>query len=327
MIFEIFLLLLGAFLLVVGSDWVSEAATFLAKRFHTTNTAVGILLVSAVLSLPELLVAILAIVKGENGIGVGVVLGSIVVNLGLVIGISAMLRPIVFPRHIISRDVVFMVVATIVVSLIVLDDFGITRRNGIVFLLLFVPYIINVVEQERALAKEQRERESEKIEKTLMFFGRLADGASSIKDPKLIFCAGILLLLAGAELFTSGLSGIAVAFALPKLLVGVTLGAIGPSLPNLAAAIQAVRKKYDDLAVSETIGSNIFTLLVTLGIISLIAPVSIDSETAFVTAPAILVVSLAFFAFSLRGRISRKAGLILLLLYLASVAAEFLVRL
>lgn len=326
MLVEIILAVVGLYLILKGSEWVTDAAIPLAKYLNTTYIAVGLVLVSVLLSLPELVVSLSATFKGHNGIGVGVILGSIIVNIGLIIGISAIIHPLKIPRHVITRDAVFMLIATMVVSLLALGDMQVSRRDGIILLLLYIPYLVNIYEQEKELAIAERRKESDRITRTLQFIGKFGGAEIIVHNPIWIFVGGIFMLLVGSELFTNSLISFASTFAIPELLIGLTIGALGPSIPNLAAALQAVKRDYDELAVSETIGSNIFTLLITLGIVAIVNPLTMDGATAIITAPALLIVTLVFFGFTLTGKISRRAGLVLFILYILTVVAEIYMR-
>jgi cation:H+ antiporter len=185
---------------------------------------------------------------------------------------------------------------------------------------------VNIYEQEKTLAMKERRKESEMITKTLQFIGKVGGAELVIHDTRVIFVAGMAMLLIGAELFTGSLISLAAIFSIPALLIGLTVGALGPSIPNLAAALQAVRRGYDELAVSETIGSNIFTLLVTLGILAIAQPFTLDGGIANITAPALLMITLAFFIFTLQGTISRAAGFALVGLYIMTLVAEIFFR-
>jgi len=314
--------IISLYLMLKGSEWVTDSSVHIAKKLSTSNIAVGLILVSTLLSLPELFVAVSSVLNGHAAIGIGVILGSVIVNLGLIVGISALIRPLRVPRIMVTRDAVFMVVITIVVAAVALDDFALTRTDGFVFLLLFVPYFVNVYEQERALTAKQKIVETRKITKSLQLFGKTGFGELVVSDGLKIFLLGVALLLAGAELFTRAMLGVGEFFKLSDIAVGLTLGAIGTSLPNLASAIQAAKRGYEELAVSETIGSNIFTLLITLGAISLAAPQRIDVVTAVVTTPAILLLSFLLLYFMMRGRIGRTAGAIFLAVYLAATIIQ-----
>ncbi|MCX6767532.1 MAG: sodium:calcium antiporter [Candidatus Micrarchaeota archaeon] len=323
MLLEICTLVAGAYLLLKGAEWVTDSSVHVANRFGTTNLAVGLILVSILLSLPELLVSTLAFAKGHEQVSAGVALGSVIVNLGLILGLVAIIRPIRIPRHLITRDGIFMLVATIVVSLLAFDDSLISRSDGLVFLLLFIPYAANVYTQEKLLAEKERKKEIKSISKTLVLFGKLRDPLV-IRSGIYIFVIGGALLLLGSEFFARGLIDLARISGVSEALIGVTLGALGTSLPNLAVALQATRKGFDELAVSQSIGSNIFTLFVTLGLLGIMKPIVMANGFATVTAPALLAVTVVSFIFLLRGRLGKTEGAVLVLLYLLAVAAEIL---
>ena len=323
MLVEIGALAAGSYLMLKGAEWVTDSSSHVARRFGTTNLAVGLIFVSIMLSLPELLVSGLAFAKGHEQVSVGVTLGSVIVNLGLILGLIAIVRPIRIPRHLITRDGIFMLVATIVVSLLAFDDSLISRRDGLIFLLLFIPYVANVYTQEKLLAEKERKKEIKGISKTLALFGKLRDPLV-IRSGAYIFIIGGALLLVGSEFFARGLIDLAKTIGVSDALIGVTLGALGPSLPNLAVALQATRKGFDELAVSQSIGSNIFTLFVTLGILGVLKPILLSNGFAMITAPALLAVTVVSFIFLLRGRLGKAEGAVLVTLYLAAIAAEIL---
>ena len=324
------LLVFSCFLILKGSEWITDASSGVASKLNTTNVAVGLLLVSFLLSLPELVIAISAISKGQSDISLGVAIGSVIVNLGLIIGVAAIIKPITVPRAMISRDAIFMLVATIVVSLIALEDGTITARDGAIFLLLFIPYIFNVYEQERLLKKKERHATIGRLTKTLKLFGKLGNFGDKfvIKNIWAIFLLGIAALLLGAEILTGVLISLSSSLNLPQLLVALTIGALGPSIPNLAVALQSLSKgkEYENLAVSETIGSNIFTLLITVGVIAMLAPITLDKFTIAITAPALILISFIFFLLAVRGKIGKLGGLLLLSSYILVIILEFAAR-
>lgn len=317
---------MGLGLLLKGSEWITDAVADVASKLRTTNVAVGLLLVSLLLSLPELVVSLLTIYKGHAQIGLGVSIGSVIVNLGLIIGVAALIRPLKVPAHVLTRDGVFMLVATLIVATVALGDSSVGRSDAIVLLLLLVPYVVNVYAQEKQLAIVEQKKEAKMITQSLELTGKLGVGRLRIRSGVVILLIGCGMLLAGSELFTSSLISFASIFGVPDLLVGLTLGALGPSIPNLAAALQAARRGYDELVVSETIGSNIFTLLVTVSAIALLKPIQIDEATATVTTPALIFITLLFSYFLMKGKLNRKAGLLLLATYAATLLAEYSVR-
>lgn len=328
MVFELLfnagLLIAGAAFLLKGADWVTDSAAHVAERFHTTSVAVGLILVSIMLSLPELIVAGSAVLKDHPQIGLGTILGSVIINVGLVVGLCSMIRPLRVSRVMLLRDLVFMMVATIIVAAMALKDGQLDRVDGAVFLLLFVPYLINVYQQEKLLGKKEAKKEGEQLVHTLRFFGKITGGVVKLHDGVWVFILGGLGLIIGAQLFTDGLIYVAGAFQIPDLVIGVTLGALGPSLPNLAAAVQATRRGLEELAVSETIGSNIFTLLVSIGAFAIVQPVVLEASSRAITLPALLLITFLFMGFTIKGRVTKAEGAVLLLVYLGALAAELL---
>ncbi len=324
LLFNVGLMLGGTFLLLKGAEWVTDSAAHVAERFHTTSVAVGLILVSIMLSLPELLVASSAVLKGHPQIGLGTIIGSVIVNIGLIIGICSMIKPLRVSRVMLLRDLVFMMVATIIVAAMALNDGVLDRVDGTVFLLLFVPYLINVYQQERLLGKKESQKEGKQMVQTLELIGKVHLGPLTLRDGLGVFLAGGVTLLVGAQLFTDSLIYFGSTFGVSDLIIGITLGALGPSLPNLAAAIQATRRGLEELAVSETIGSNIFTLLVSVGVFTILQPVTLEASSRAVTLPALLLITFLFMGFTIKGKVTKYEGAVLLLVYLAALVAELL---
>lgn len=304
--------LLGLLALSKGSDWLTDSIIPLARRFGTTHTAIGLILVSALVSLPEILVALIAAYLGHPLISIGVVVGSIICNIGLMTGVAAVKRPLSVDRSSIVRDGVFSVVFAVVVMALAYDGM-ITRFEGLALFLLFLPYIITVWEDEKLKAPESREKDfaTAMVELNMigMQFGKLRAGIAT-------FVLGSGLLVLGSHLFSTSLVDIARLSGLSDLIIGLTLGAIGPSIPNIAAAWSANQRKMDGVVIGETLGSNIFTLLVTLGILSLSAPLVIARSWIEFDIPAMVLMSFIFLFFMIRRRqVTRVEGALLLALY------------
>ncbi|NOS68233.1 MAG: sodium:calcium antiporter [Candidatus Peribacteraceae bacterium] len=315
----ILLTILSILLMGKGSDWLTDSLIPLARKLGISGVAVGLILVSIAVSLPEILVAVLTTIQGFPAISLGVVLGSIICNIGLMTGLCAIIRPLKVKKTLILRDGIFSLVIPILVFAIGAGG-EITRLEGGALLLLFIPYIVNIFLQERRVSDEQKTKNLKEIELELDFigftFGKLRPGWLS-------FFLGTALLLAGAYLFSLQLGWFATYWSIDELIVGLTLGALGPSLPNIAAAYKATRKGMGEIAVSETLGSNVFTLLVTLGIAAMLSPVSISHRWLSFELPAMIFMSFLLFFFLLtRQTISRLEGSILLFGYLAIVAIQ-----
>jgi len=315
-------LALGVALISKGSDWLTDSLSPVARKLGTSNTAVALLLVSFLVSLPEVLVALFAVFKGYPGISIGMILGSVVANIGLMAGLSAMIRPLNVTRGMILRDGVFALCVMIMVAVLSMGG-TISQFQGFGLLLMFIPYIINVWEQERTRTHEEKQQQLNEVEHELDIIGGIHHG--HLKAGVGTFLAGIVLLLIGAELFSRSLIDIAQLSGAPQILIGLTLGAIGTTIPNIAAALKATTRKMEHIAVTETLGSNVFTLLVTLGIVSVVSPVTILPEWLQVTIPAMLIMGFAFTGFMItQNRISRLEGSALFFGYIAILIIEIL---
>lgn len=304
-----------------GSDWLTDSLIPLAKKLGVTGTFVGLILVSIAVSLPEILVAVYAQINGYTLLSFGVVLGSITCNIGLMTGLSALIKPLKVQSHVILRDGIFSVVVPILVFAVASSG-QITRVEGLAFLALFVPYVINVylIEKQRTIKEKVQDLKEIEIELDLAGFE-----FGKIKSGLLSFVLGLTLLLGGAQLFSNQLINLVKGFGINELLIGLTIGAIGPSIPNIITAFQATKKGMGEIAVSETLGSNIFTMLVTLGILAVLSPVAISPQWIRFDIPAVLFMSMLLFFFIVsKQTISKMEGAILLVSYLVIVLLQIL---
>lgn len=318
----IFLMIIISILLISkGSDWLTDSLIPIARKLKTSNVSVALILVSVVVSLPEILVAADTAFRGYKEISLGVVFGSIMCNIGLMTGLSAIIRPLTVSHHMILRDGVFSIVVPILIFAISSQG-DITRLQGLAIFLLFIPYLTNVFLQEKQTeymeSALKRDIEIE-LEMIGIDFGHIKAGWVS-------FVLGLGLLLYGTYLFSNLLIQIVELFSFDPTFIGMTLGAIVPSLPNIAASYKATKKGLTEIAVSETIGSNVFTLLVTIGIVSMISPISIQSTWLNFDIPVMLWMSLLLFIFMSTGRgISRSEGLVLFSSYIGVLLIQTLV--
>lgn len=308
-------LLIGLSVLAIGkgSDWLSDSLIPIAKRLGVSGVAVGLILVSVAVSLPEILVSIYTTLRGSPAMGLGVVLGSIICNIGLMTGLSALIRPLAVTRQTILRDGIFSITVPILVFA-VSSGGSITRVEGLAFFVLFIPYVVNVFLQE---GRKTDTYAGQDVKDVVIRLQLLGFDFGKLKSGWLSFLLGLGLLLVGAQVFSIQLIDLAKKMEINELFIGLTLGALGPSIPNIMAAVQAARKGMGEIAVSETLGSNIFTLLVTLGILAMLSPISMTEEWLSFDLPATLFMSFLLFAFLLTGKtISRLEGGILLAAYL-----------
>lgn len=313
-IFLLLSIIISIILISKGSDWLTDSLEPLASKLKTSNIAVGLVLVSVVVSLPEVLVAVDTAIKGQREISLGVAFGSIICNIGLMTGLNSMIKPLKVTLNIILRDGVISLVIPIL--LLAISQGGeITRLDGLAMFLLFIPYLINIYLQEKAASKIQRLEQKKEIVAEI----RLVNfGFGKIKAGWISFTIGSLALLAGTYLFSDQLVNLVNNFNLNPLFIGFTLGAIVPSIPNIAASLKATMKGLTEVAVSETIGANVFTLLVTVGIMSMLSPITVKQQLLIFDIPLIFIMSLLLVLFMISGRVvSRKEGAFLFVSYIS----------
>lgn len=303
-----------------GSDWFTDSLIPIARQLGTSRISVALVLVSVAVSLPEILVAVYGVIAGHVPFSFGVTMGSIICNIGLMTGLSAMMRPLAVTNVIILRDGIFSIIVPILVFAVSADG-EISRIEGFAFFLLFIPYLVNIFLQERE-GPELKEKQLKEIEVELDLLGF---SFAKIRSPWIAFTLGLIFLLIGAQFFTLELINVTRKFNVDELLVGMTIGALGPSIPHIAAALQATKRGMTDVAVSETLGSNVFTLLVTLGILAFISPLPISPKSLFFDIMAVIVMSFLLFLFMLSGkRVSKTEGTILLGGYLLFMIVQAL---
>lgn len=314
-------IILSIVLIAKGSDWLTDSLVPIARKLKTSSVAIGLILVSMMVSLPEILVVLDTSLKGYIDIGLGVIFGSIICNIGLMTGLPALIKPLHVSRNMILRDGIFSIVVPILIFALSAGG-QITRIQGFAIFLLFIPYLINIFLQEKQAGSIQEEELKRDIEIELALIGF---DFGHLKAGWLSFSLGFALLLFGTYLFSNQLVTLVNIFGWNELFVGMTLGAIVPSIPNIAAAYKATKKGLTEVAVSETIGSNIFTLLVTIGIISMIFPIDIKPRIINFDLPMMMIMSFLLFLFMSSGRgISKKEGLILLSGYLGILLFQYL---
>jgi len=293
-------LIIGTLLLTKGSDWMTDSLVPVAERLGTTYIAVASILVSVMLSIPEVFVAIYAFFMGHPGISLGVIIGSIICNIGLMTGLSAMIKPLSVDGRVVA----------LIISLIVFVfgfDLSYDRKEGLTLLLLFIPYILNVWFFEKWTTKKARKEELKEIKEELNVIGL---AGFELKPGIVVFVIGSVSLLFGSYLFSDSLIDIARLTGLSEVLIGLTIGAIGPSIPNIVSAVRGTVKNYTKIAITETFGSDIFTLLVSLGLLAVIMPFTIDSKWLYFDIPIMLFMTFLMMFFIFKGHIKKEKAIL-----------------
>ncbi|MBN2368737.1 sodium:calcium antiporter [Candidatus Woesearchaeota archaeon] len=327
----ILILLLMVFavaLIWVGSDWVTDSLIPVAHKLGTSYIAVTTLMISFTLSVPEIFSAVYSFLMGHVDIGLGVIIGSVMINIGMTVGLSAMIKPLFVEKLVVIRDGIFLIIVAVIVMLMG-SDLNYSRSEGIILLLLFIPYVLNVWTFEKSRTHKSRKEKVETMKHNLDRIG----GIETVLKPKpslFIFILGELMLFAGSYFFSFSLVNLSYVIALPEIILGVLIGAVGTEIPNIAAAVQGTLKGFKDAAITETFGSNIFTLLVTLGVFLLISPLNIEGKVFYFDLTWMIIIHLLMLAFIFKGyrykeaSLTRLEGTLLLLFYFAIVGINIL---
>ena len=296
----------GMVLLVFAGERLVRHAAHLAVSYRMPKTVVGALILGFGTSLPELFVSVAAALEGSPGIAIGNVVGSNIANVGLILGTGAFLVTLRMDRSVIRMDLPFGVLAALFLILYVGPGGEVARITGLILLAAFVAYLLLSMRHTRRYRAEQVPVE-EIVERTLgrdVFF--------------ILF--GLAGIAVGAHLLVSGAAEIARLIGVSERIIGVTMVALGTSLPELAAMVAAARKGEADLAVGNVAGSNLFNLLFVLGVTAVIRPVPVSQlmiDRDFVVLAVFAVLAFPLLA---RGRrIRRIQGLIMLAAYFAYI--------
>jgi cation:H+ antiporter len=307
-------LIAGLGLLLGGGFAVVQGASQLARRLGVPSFVVGLTVVAFGTSAPELAVNSLAALRGTPGISFGNVVGSNLANLGLILGVAGLMAPLRIGSVVLLREIPMMLLATAAAIILGMDSVlrgaaaGYDRADGLVLLLFFTVFLYT------AATTVLRKGESDVFVEQSS--DQLLTGAGPLRIGIQIL-GGLAGLVVGADLSVDGASTLAAVAGVPPSFVGLTIVAIGTSLPELAASIVAMTKGETDLAVGNVVGSNIFNLLFILGVTSTIAPVPVPSG-GFGDLLAVAAMSLALLLFSSTGRhVGRNEALVLVSAWIA----------
>ncbi len=299
-------ILFGIILLSHGGDVLTKSSVDLSLKFSVPKIIIGMTVVSFATSAPELIVSLNATLNGFSNFAIGNVIGSNIANIGLVLGIITIIYPITLQQRFYTSDFPILMLSTFLFYLLLITGNKISRGEGIVLLVLISLILIYLFLYQK---------------KSISEFSDVGD-TSKISIPKSIFYvlfSGLLLWLGSETLIKSAIS-VANKYEISERVISVTMVAIGTSIPELAASVVASIKKQNDLSIGNLIGSNIFNLLVVIGITSTVLPIEqIDSKIIFndmlwVIFFSAIILPLAYL--KRRNILTRKKGIILLTLYL-----------
>lgn len=272
--------LVGFVGLVWSADRFVGGSAALARNFGVSKIVIGLTIVAFGTSAPEVLVSINAALKGAGDLAVGNALGSNLANVGLVLGVSALLAALPIQRHLLKCEIPILVLVTITAGWF-LADAQLTRLEGIL-LLVALPCIM-------WLLIWSRRHHPEEIDESIPTMSQRAAW--------LWFALGLILLVGSAELLVRGASALALAMGVSPLVIGLTVVAVGTSLPELAASIASILKGHYDIAIGNVVGSNLFNLLAVMSIAAAINPIQMETEVFSRDYAAMGLITLALVGF------------------------------
>lgn len=305
-------LVIGFLLLVKGADYFVEGASSIARKLRIPIFVIGLTIVAFGTSAPELAVSISAALKGSNDIAIGNVVGSNIFNTLVVLGASAAITPIAVEKGMIKKDYPLSIFAAILLGVLSLDmllfkapAMSLGRVDGIILLIAFAFFMYTTVKS----GLKERETLSSEQEKTL----------SNMHMPMwksiLILVVGLAGIVIGGDMSVEGAKEIARAFGLSEALIGLTIVAIGTSLPELVTSIVAAKKGESDIAVGNVIGSNIFNVVFILGTSATILPMNVSSTYLYDIGMLIGVMVITYIPIAKTRRVGRPMGIAMVLAY------------
>lgn len=298
MLIQIVLLVVGFVLLVKGADWFVEGVAGIAEKFGIPQLVIGLTIVAMGTSAPEAAVSITSATKGNAGITIGNVVGSNILNVLVILGLTAVITRVAVQKSTIRYEIPFMLVITLVLLGLGLSGNEISFVEGIILWVLFIIYMAYLF----YMAKKQKEEVEDSKEQPVW---------------KLILLGvvGAVLVVWGADISVDAASAIAKMFGMSDRLIGLTIVALGTSLPELVTSVTAARKGKADIAIGNIVGSNVFNILFVVGTTALVTPVIFESKFVIDMLVAFGAGVLLWLGVMKNKELRRPAGVLMLLAY------------
>lgn len=301
-VIQLLLLIVGFVMLVKGADWFVEGASKLAEKFGIPQLVIGLTIVAMGTSLPEAAVSTSAALKGSAEITIGNVLGSNIMNILLILGITSVISPLMVQASTVRYEIPMVIAASALLAGIGLTDGYVGRIDGIILLagmVLYLLYLLKMAKKGQAVTEEGEETDrNESLLKLLL----------------LILVGGVMIVL-GSDVTVDAATALARIFGMSERLIGLTIVAFGTSLPELVTSATAAMKGKADIAVGNIVGSNLFNILFVVGISAVITPVIYAPNFLVDTIVCIAVACLLWLCVVRKKKLERHGGVILLVCY------------
>lgn len=308
---QIVLLVAGFAMLIKGADWFVDGAAGIATRLGIPQLVIGLTIVAMGTSSPEAAVSISAALKGSADITIGNIVGSNILNVFIILGLSAVITTLAVAKSTVRYEIPFVIFVTLLL-LFQGRDGAVDFIDGIVLLVMFIIYFVYLF----VLAKKDQQADvgiEPKAEKPI-----------SIPKGLLLIVVGLALIIAGSSIAVDAASELARTFGLSERIIGLTIVALGTSLPELCTSISAARKGNADIAIGNIVGSNLFNILFVVGISALITPIQFAQQFMIDTIVAVIAVVLLLVCCLPKKKIGKLSGVLLLAGYAAYFALVLL---
>lgn len=301
LIIQVVLLVVGFTMLVKGADWFVEGAAGIAVKFGIPQLVVGLTIVAMGTSAPEAAVSITGAMNGAADIAVGNVLGSNILNVLVILGLTGFITNVAIQKSTLMVEMPFMLAITVIFAIVGLNDGNVGRFDGIILWVLFIAYLAYLfVLAKKGNQEEENEQETRPVWKLL-----------------LLGVVGAAIVVWGADISVDAAVAIAQAVGLSERFIGLTIVALGTSLPELVTSVTAAKKGNADIAIGNIVGSNIFNILFVIGTSSLIIPIIFEA-TFLVDAVVSLLAGVLLWVATLRKKeLTRPWAIVMLLGYVA----------
>lgn len=295
----------GLLLLFFGGEWLAKGAASLAVRFKVNPVIVGLTVVAMATSMPELMTSFYAAFAGSPDIAVGNVVGSNIVNISFIVGIAALISPMAIHARLVRKEMPILMGATVLFILLSFGDV-INRYEGMLLVIGMIFYLIFVISGARTESKDIQEEYAQEVDTV----------ERSLRYCLLFIIAGGVLLHFGADFLVGSSIEIATRLGMSEALIGLTIVAIGTSLPELAASLAAARNGHSDICAGNIVGSNLFNILFIIGGVATIHPLGVNPSMLYVEFPAMLFLTgVIWYLFASDRKVSRFEGLGLVIIY------------
>ncbi|AOR23109.1 calcium/sodium antiporter [Clostridium taeniosporum] len=317
-----FILLIGFILLIKGADIFVDGASTIAKKLGIPAVIVGLTIVSLGTSAPELAISLISGINGSNEITIGNVMGSNIFNTLMVLGTTSVVLPLMIKKSTVKSDFFVNTLVTLLLFIFTFDSLFmfnsniISRLDGFILVLICVAYIIFLIKKSKNISNKDDLEISNELDNS--------NNKINILHKVILMIIGVAGIIIGGNLVVDSATNIAFSLGMSEKLVGLTIVAIGTSLPELVTSIVAALKGENDIALGNVLGSNIFNILLILGLSSLINPISVSqtllTDFIYLIFVNILMVGLVFFNKSKEKTLTRLEGFLLIGLYIGYMA-------